>query len=33
MDIIQSPAEMQQWAGAQALARQSVSLVQTICFF
>ncbi len=33
MDIIQSPAEMQQWAGAQALASQSVALVPTMGFF
>ena len=33
MDIIQSPAEMQQWAGAQALASQSIALVPTMGFF
>ena len=33
MDIIQSPAEMQQWAAAQALANQTIALVPTMGYF
>ena len=33
MDIIQSPAEMQHWAAAQALANQTIALVPTMGYF
>ena len=33
MDSIQSPAEMQHWAAAQALANQTIALVPTMGYF